>query len=108
MQRKRGLSCGPVVGVAAAALVIAFIVSLFFWTKVDAGTACVVTRGGKVTEVATPGYNFKTPLEQYHCYNTRLQSMEEQFATQGVVMDIQTFTPVQSIMVTVTPSYDTT
>jgi len=53
--------------------------SLFFWTKVDAGAACVVTRGGKVTEVAT----------------------------QGVVMDIQTFTPVQSIMVTVTPSYDT-
>ena len=76
MQRKRGLSCGPVAGVAAAALVIAFIVSLFFWTKVDAGTACVVTRGGKVTEVATPGYNFKTPLEQYHCYNTRLQSYE--------------------------------
>lgn len=34
-------------------------------------------------------------------------TMEEQLATQGVVMDIQTFTPVQSIMVTVTPSYDT-
>ena len=44
MQRKRGFSCGPFAGVAAAALVIAFIVSLFFWTKVDAGTACVVTR----------------------------------------------------------------
>ena len=79
MQRKRGFSCGPFAGVAAASLVLALIMSLFFWTKVDAGTACVVTRGGKVTEVAT----------------------------QGVVMDLQTFTPVQSIMVTVTPSHDT-
>ena len=78
MQR-RGINCGPIAGVAAASLVLALIMSLFFWTKVDAGAACVVTRGGKVTEVAT----------------------------QGVVMDIQTFTPVQSIMVTVTPSHDT-
>ena len=30
MQRKRGFSCGPAAGVAAAALVIAFIVSLLF------------------------------------------------------------------------------
>ena len=29
MQR-RGINCGPIAGVAAAALVIAFIVSLFF------------------------------------------------------------------------------
>ena len=66
MQRKRGFSCGPFAGVAAAAL------GIFVFTD-----------------------------------DERDLTMEEQLATQGVVMDIQTFTPVQSIMVTVTPSYDT-
>lgn len=66
MQRKRGFSCGPAAGVAAAAL------GIFVFTD-----------------------------------DERDLTMEEQLATQGVVMDIQTFTPVQSIMVTVTPSYDT-
>lgn len=65
-----------VVLAAIGALILLVILAIFFFQRVDAGEACVVTRGGKVTGVATPGYNFKTPLDKYHCYNTRLQSYE--------------------------------
>lgn len=45
-------------------------------TTVDEGEQCVVVTNGKAGGVAESGLHFKTPMQDYKCYGTRLQSYE--------------------------------
>ena len=60
-------------------LIIGAVLSLFFFvylvagvTSVDAGSVCVMTRGGDIKGTVNPGWHWKWPgMQEYHCFSTR-------------------------------------
>jgi regulator of protease activity HflC (stomatin/prohibitin superfamily) len=63
------------------AAVLALILLPMFWfgftQKVDAGNVCVVTKNGKVVDVADAGLHSTLPfVHKYHCFDARLQTYE--------------------------------
>jgi regulator of protease activity HflC (stomatin/prohibitin superfamily) len=73
------LSAGTIAGLVAGVVLVLFgILALFASNhKVSAGEICVITKSGKVTELAEPGRHWNTPfITDYNCYNARLQTIE--------------------------------
>lgn len=65
--------------VGVVILFVGIFIYALFTTRVDAGEACSITRNGKQVGIAEPGLHFTTPWPRpvkYHCYNTRIQTIE--------------------------------
>ncbi|HLU35637.1 MAG TPA: SPFH domain-containing protein [Thermomicrobiales bacterium] len=69
-------------GASTAALVVGLIVVLLIAgvasaVRVDAGEACVVRTNGRITDTATPGFEWRIPgIQKFSCYPTRVQNLE--------------------------------